>query len=104
MAIHFFGRGAGGGGSPESASVHSNNKKRLFLHITVECARKGCCFLLDQGGRGGDQRVLSFSVSFEEIRSGTVLSANDLWTEDEEWEGSLRDVWRGEGKRDEIDG
>lgn len=66
---------------------------------------RGICafFLLDQQAQEGDQRVLSFYISFEELQYATVLSANDLWTEEEEWEGSLRDIWKDEGKTDELD-
>ena len=77
----------------------------------MECARGGALqagesvlfFLLDQQVQEGDQRVLSFYISFEELKYITVLSANDLWTEEEEWEGSLRDIWKGEGKTDELE-
>lgn len=52
---------------------------------------------------GGDQRPLSApppaSLNFEELQSASVLFANDLWTEEDEWEGSLWDILKGEGRR-----
>ena len=49
-------------------------------------------FSLTEEAKQGIKGVSSSSVSFEELHSGSVLSANDLWTEEEEWEGSLRGV------------
>lgn len=39
------------------------------------------------------------SLHFEELQSASVLLANDLWTEEDEWEGSLWDILKGEGRR-----
>lgn len=51
------------------------------------------------GWRGGDQRALSGSPDFEELQSASVPFANDLWTEEDEWEGSPWDILKGEGRR-----
>lgn len=32
-------------------------------------------------------------------KSASALFANDLWTEEDEWEGSLWDILKGEGRR-----
>lgn len=51
----------------------------------------------------GDQRGVALLPLFEELQSASVLFANDLWTKEEEWEGSLGDIWKSEGKKDEWD-
>lgn len=51
-----------------------------------------------RGGSKGPEWLLP-PPDFEELQSASVLFANDLWTEEDEWEGSLWDILKGEGRR-----
>lgn len=50
------------------------------------------CFLLDHGGSRGRIKVLEWLPPFEALRHANAGCANDVWTEEDEWEGSLRGI------------
>lgn len=51
------------------------------------------------GGSKGPEWPPPSPSDFEELQSASALFANDLWTEEDEWEGSLWDILKGEGRR-----
>lgn len=51
-----------------------------------------CWFVLDQGGQEVRSKGFEWLLPFEELQYANILFANDLWTEEDEWEGSQRDI------------
>lgn len=61
---------------------------RIAVHVRPECA---CAvFSLTTEARKEDQS--SRVPPFEALRHANAGCANDLWTEEDEWEGSLWDI------------
>lgn len=94
-----------GDGCSESALCHTAKKMLAFarsVHIMEECVRTGVLSAVEselfspwpRRPRRGS-KSLEILPLFEERQSGTILIANDLWTKEEEWEGSLWDIWKG---------